>query len=131
MDEQRIETFKLLSDKNLRFGSDCSGADSAFHAASQWATEPSNEMMSEAPDAEAPILFALLNTPPKCFYRDVFRRGFSGYCILNGQSTPTPTDLDMYSAGTVCCDFSSVNTLNPKEFTGAPWKSQKTDWVII
>jgi hypothetical protein len=121
MDLQRIQTFQKLANKTIRVGSDCSGADAAFHAARQWVPgDLSNDMMSEAPGAEGPILFSLLNSVPKTFYEDVLRRGFSGYCLINGQATASPRDLDMYSAGTVCTDFCSYNQLNPKEFQTAP-----------
>jgi hypothetical protein len=119
MSKKRCDYFNRNSKSKLRFGSDCSGSDSAFMAATQWVTDPINEMMSEAPDAYAPVLFGMLNHAPKVFFRDVMNRCFSGPCFINGECTRAPSNLDMYGAGTVCKDFSSANQLNPKKFSGA------------
>jgi|TARA_B110000285_G_C14827271_1_gene469245 hypothetical protein len=119
MSKQRCDNFNRSSRRKMRFGSDCSGADAAFVAAKQWATDPENVMMSEAPDAYAEVLFGLLNHPPTNYFKDVTRRGFSGPCFINGECIRAPSGLDMYSAGTVCKDFSSANQLNPKKFSGA------------
>ena len=77
-----------------------------------------NEFMSEAPDATGPILYNLLNHMPKRIYLDVTRRGNSGYCLLADKLVATPKDLDIYSAGTMCTDYSMLNTLNPKKNLG-------------
>ena len=117
---ERCDNFNRITRRNgLRFGSDCSGADAAFVAAQQWANFPENVMMSEAPDADAEVLFALLNHPPHHYFKDVTRRGFSGPCFISGERARAPSDLDMYSAGTVCKDFSSANLVNPKKFSEA------------
>ena len=121
MDLSRIQTFQKLANKTIRIGSDCSGGDAAFHAAKEWVPGlAENWMMSEAPNANGPILFGLLNNPPKKFFKDLLGRGFSGYCIMSGGRTPVPRDLDHYSAGTVCTDFCNYNHSNPKQFPAPP-----------
>ena len=119
MSMQRCDNFNRITTRldKLRFGSDCSGADSAFVAAQQWANSPRNIMMSEAPDAHAEVLFGLLNHPPQHYFKDVTCRGFSGPCFTFEQYARAPFDLDFYSAGTVCKDFSNANHLNPKKFS--------------
>ena len=119
MNPTRFKLFQDMSNRELRCGSDCSGAEAAFHAIKHWAPRSSNKMMSEDPAAHAPILFSLLNSPPDNFFMDMLARGYSGYCIMKGEATKVPMRLDLYSAGTVCIDFSNLNQLNPKEFVGA------------
>jgi hypothetical protein len=122
MSLDRILLFQSLANKTLKFGSDCSGADSAFHAARTWVPGiAENEMMSEDPTAEGPILFGLLNGAPARYFKDLLARSFSGFCIIAGKHIPIPMDLDYYSAGTVCTDFSVCNSANPKEFLGDPF----------
>ena len=116
---QRCDNFNRITRRKLRLGSDCSGADAAFVAAQQWANFLANIMMSEAPDAHAEVLFGLLNHAPHYYLKDVTRRGFSGPCFISGQCARAPSDLDFYSAGTVCKDFSNANQLNPKKFSEA------------
>jgi hypothetical protein len=91
-----------------------------MHAAKVWVPGAAvNAMMSEAPTAHGTILFGLLNCSPEKFYMDMLGRGFSGRCLINGEATAVPCDLDFYSAGTVCVDFCSYNLSNPKEFPAA------------
>jgi len=120
MDSERRNTLQSLSNKELHFGSDCSGADAAFQAATMWTPycqcTATNEMMSEAPDAEAPMLFGLLNHRPSRLFRDMLRRGFSGYDLISDSIIKAPLNLDYYTAGTMCTDFSSLNTVNPKQY---------------
>ena len=84
MDKERISIFAGIRGKQFRFGSDCTGADAAFQAGSQWVEfqggEPENDFASEAPDASGPMLFQLLNHQPKKLFRDMLARGFSGPC---------------------------------------------------
>lgn len=120
MDDKRKLTFQTLKGRHLCFGSDCTGADSAFSAAKIWALKAeatvSNEMCSEAPNAHGPTLLILLNHNPKRFYKDMLARGHSGFCLINNQRVQIPLDLEFYAAGTMCTDFSGLNTLNPKPF---------------
>jgi len=122
MDKKRLSIFEGIRGKQFRFGSDCTGADAAFQAGSQWVEfqggESENAFASEAPGATGPMLFQLLNHRPKKLFHDMLARGFSGPCLVAGGSVPTPTDIHMYSAGTMCNDFSGFNTLNPKENLG-------------
>ena len=122
MDKERISIFAGIRGKQFRFGSDCTGADAAFQAGSQWVEfqggEPENDFASEAPDASGPMLFQLLNHQPKKLFLDMLARGFSGPCLVAGDRVPIPTGIHMYSAGTMCNDFSGFNTLNPKEHLG-------------
>jgi len=120
MTAHMFHTFHVSNaNKILKFGSDCTGADAAFHAAIPWTTHiqstPVNEFASEAPGATGPMLFQLLNSPPKILFSDVLARGFSGPCIVSGRRVATPMDVDMYTAGTMCTDYSGFNTLNPKK----------------
>ncbi len=91
-----------------------------MHAAKVWVPGVAvNAMMSEDPSANGVILFGLLNCPPEKFYMDMLKRGFSGRCLINGEATAVPRNLDYYSAGTVCVDFCNYNHFNPKEFPAA------------
>jgi hypothetical protein len=123
MDEARVRTFQSNSNMQLQFGSDCTGADSAFQAATMWAPRagitPSNEFASEAPGANGPMLFQLLNHAPHILFEDVLIRGCSGFCLIAGKMVPAKS-VDFYSAGTMCTDFSSLNTANPKKHIGLP-----------
>jgi len=125
MDGRRKAIFAKLKGKNLGIGSDCTGADASFSAARMWAPmgecTVSNEMASEAPNAEGPMLFQLLNHNPKILFKDQLARGFSGFDIVSNATVPIPMDLHIYSAGTVCVDFSSYNTLNPKKLLDLAW----------
>jgi hypothetical protein len=124
MGTQRTNTFQKLHSRNVKFGSDCTGGDAAFVAAKIWCADCSctcsNEMASEAPlpESNAPMLFMLLNHAPKVMFVDMLARGHSGYCILADRLVAVPRDLDIYSAGTMCTDFSNYNTMNPKECLG-------------
>lgn len=117
--------FQSISMRDIKFGSDCSGADAAFYAGTLWTAMgnniPINEMCSEAPlrcGGAGPVLFLSLNHPPKCMFIDLLARGHSGYCLYANELVRVPSDLDFYSAGTMCTDFSKLNTLNPKKFLG-------------
>ena len=122
MDKERLSIFDGIQGKQFCFGSDCTGADAAYQAGSQWVEfqggQPQNEFASEAPGALGPMLFQLLNHHPKKLFVDMLARGFSGPCLVAGERVPTPTGIHMYSAGTMCNDFSGFNTLNPKEYLG-------------
>lgn len=124
MDDVRKHTFQCHASKDIRFGSDCTGADSAFQAGGEWVehlkSNAINEFASEAPDAYACMLLQLLNHQPKVLYSDVLARGTSGYCVVAGKLVPTPDGVDLYSAGTMCTDYSHFNTLNPKKQLGLP-----------
>ena len=79
---------------------------------------PVNEMMSEDPTAEAPILFSMINHSPSKMFSDVLARCFSGYDIVSGSRVRAPTDLAFYTVGTMCTDFSCYNLSNPKQYLG-------------
>jgi len=124
MDDTRKQIFQRHAQKDIRFGSDCTGADASFQAAGEWVAHLNsnavNEFASEAPDAYACMLLQLLNHQPKVLYSDVLVRGCSGYCVVAGRLVATPDGVEMYSAGTMCTDYSHFNTLNPKEQLGMP-----------
>ena len=122
MDATRKIVFGWLQGKNLNFGSDCSGADAAVTSAKIWSVSAgatvSNKMSSEAPGADGPMLYLLLNHAPTMLFCDVLARGHSGFDMITGMLQPVPSDLDFYSAGTMCTDFSNFNTLSPKLHLG-------------
>lgn len=120
MNPIRLHRFRELYTKTIRFGSDCSGADAAGHAGKTWVPGIFvNSMMSEAPKAYGPILFALLNNPPERFFMDLLSRGFSGPDLMNDfQLSKAPSNIEFYSSGSMCTDFSKFNTHNPKESLG-------------
>ena len=123
MDEARAHIFQSMRGKRIQFGSDCTGADAAFQAATLWApsacTIPINAFGSEAPGAHGPMLFQMLNHAPQILFEDVLLRSCSGFCLIAGKRVPAPV-VDLYSAGTMCTDFSSLNTANPKKHLGFP-----------
>ena len=122
MDSKRQHLFKCLLSRTINFGSDCSGADSAFQAAKIWGEfvgcTQINKMCSEDPKAVGPMLFILLNHPPERMFLDVLLRHYSGEDLMSDGRAPVPKDLDIYSAGTVCTDFSQLNTHKPKQRLG-------------
>jgi hypothetical protein len=125
MSPARTSIFNSIQARTITFGSDCSGADAAFTSAQMWCklggNIPSNEFCSEAPlhqGSQCPILFTSLNHPPKIMFIDMLMRAHSGFCFYSNGVVPVPKDLDFYSAGTMCTDFSGLNTLNPKQSLG-------------
>ena len=118
MSQQRLHIFRGLQSKQFNFGSDCTGSDSAFTAAKIWGkaaqTFQCNKMASEDPKQKGPQLFQLLNHAPERLYLDVLSRSHSGYCLIAKGPVPVPSGLDIYTAGTMCTDFSSLNTKKPK-----------------
>ena len=118
----RKDNFKSLNSKTFNFGSDCTGADAAFTAAKIWCEAGGvcarNLMASEAPGATGPILFQLLNHAPERLFIDVLARAHSGFDLISNCVQKTPADLDLYAFGSMCTDFSSFNTMNPKKLLG-------------
>ena len=110
----------------IKFGSDCSGADSAFTSGSIWCKGcgiiPSNEMASEAPfhqGGQSPCQLMAMNHGPKFTFIDVMTRTMGAYELFSGRRVPVPRDLDFYSAGSVCVDFCNDN-IDPKQFPCFP-----------
>lgn len=122
MDSRRRSTLQQLHGKVVNFGSDCTGCDAMFTAGLIWCSfvqsHPINKFGSEAPDAIPPILYNLYNHSPEKFYIDVLARGHSGYDVLADRLVPVPRDLEFYSAGTMCTDYSSLNTTAAKACLG-------------
>lgn len=120
----------LLAPEGFLVGSDCSGSDAAWEAlrilSMQWHAslgckfQIQKEFCSEHPgkEGDAPRNFLYLNSRPRLMVRDMCDRGHLGFCSYRQAYVPTPT-VDVYSAGWVCRDASSANTLNKKPVTMA------------
>lgn len=122
MSQERQANFHSNRSRNFKFGSDCTGGDAAFTAADVWGKYLQcvqiNVFCSESPNVAGPWVYTLLNHMPLHFFWDVLMRGHSGFDVISGRLAEVPGDIDFYSAGTMCTDYSSLNTLAGKTRLG-------------
>lgn len=135
-----IEFEEAANQRGIKtYASDCTCADAPWEAIKQlheaikqlhepgfsgqtpWVRVFGSE--DSGPGGDAPRAFMSANGPPKILFDSMLDRGDVAYDRWSGQEVRVPSCL-IYSAGFVCKDLSSANTLNPRMLT--PWLDESS-----